>query len=77
MKKRTAVILLDPIRSGSACVTLAVVLALIALSPAVRAEDTTELSDAKPYVVKIHAEWCGACRAIAAICESRKSRSCP
>ena len=69
MKKRTAVILLDPIRSGSACVTLAVALALMALSPAVRAEDTTELSDAKPYVVKIHAEWCGVCRAIAATWE--------
>ncbi len=65
MKKHVAGISLDPIRSGSACVTLAVALALSALAPAVRAEDAAELSNAKPYVVKIHADWCGTCKAIA------------
>jgi thiol-disulfide isomerase/thioredoxin len=66
VKKRAAGILLDSIRFGSACVTLA---AALALAPAVRAEDAAELSDAGPYVVKIHADWCGACRAIEATWE--------
>ena len=50
------------IRSGRLWVGLAVALLLSTLVTAVRAEDAAELSETKPYVVKIHADWCGTCR---------------
>ena len=62
MKNSAAGNFLDPIWSGSVCLALAAALALSALAPSVRAEDAVEISEAKPYVVKIHADWCRTCR---------------
>ena len=48
--------------SASTSVALAVSLVLSALAPAAWAEDAVGLLEAKPYVVSIHADWCGTCR---------------
>jgi thiol-disulfide isomerase/thioredoxin len=53
---------LDHLQFASAPLALCLVLAMSTLGTAVRAEDAAELSEAKPFVVKIHADWCGTCR---------------
>jgi thiol-disulfide isomerase/thioredoxin len=50
------------IRSRTACVASALALAVILQTTEGIANEAPESDEAKPYVVKIHADWCGTCK---------------
>jgi thiol-disulfide isomerase/thioredoxin len=46
---------------------------IVSIASAATADDAPEACSSKPYVVKIHADWCGSCRAIESVWERIKS----
>ena len=52
------------ILAGAAFVALAL---SIVVGPTATAKDAPELCSAKPLVVKIHADWCGSCKALESV----------
>jgi thiol-disulfide isomerase/thioredoxin len=56
----------NPIRVLAGATRVALALLILGGSTA-PAKDAPEVCSAKPYVVKIHADWCGSCRALESV----------
>ena len=46
---------------------------IVSIGSAATAKDAPEACSSKPYVVKIHADWCGSCRALKSVWERIES----
>jgi thiol-disulfide isomerase/thioredoxin len=56
---------MQPMRFFTQAIFRTILVSVIALTSAAVASDESASCRSGPYVVKIHAEWCGSCKAIA------------